>query len=89
VISQSPGAETLFKGDTVTLLVSQGPPLVTIPGGLRGSGVDDATSKLEALGLKVETHKSEFYAGLGYVISVSPGSGQQVRVGSTVVLSLF
>ena len=89
VISQSPGTGTLHKGDTVSLLVSKGPPMVTIPGGLRGSGVDDATSKLEALGLKVETHRSQFYAGLGYVISVSPGSGQQVRVGSTVVLSLF
>jgi eukaryotic-like serine/threonine-protein kinase len=89
VISQSPGSGTLYKGDTVTLLVSQGPPMVTIPGGLRGSGVDDATKKLEALGLKVETHKSQFYAGLGYVISSSPGSGQEVRKGSTVVLSLF
>jgi serine/threonine-protein kinase len=89
VISQSPGTGTLHRGDTVSLLVSQGPPMVTIPGGLRGAGVDDATNKLEALGLTVETHKSQFYAGLGYVISVSPGSGQEVRKGSTVVLSLF
>ena len=51
--------------------------------------IDDATSRLEALGLKVEVKHSAFYAGLGYVISVSPGSGQQVRKGSTVTLSLF
>lgn len=89
VISQSPGTGTLFKGDTVSLVVSQGPELVTIPGGLRGSGVDDATAKLEALGLKVTTDNSQFYAGLGYVISVSPGSGERVRKGSTVTLSLF
>jgi serine/threonine-protein kinase len=89
VISQSPGTGTLHKGDTVSLLVSQGPPMVTIPGGLRGAGVDDATAKLEALGLKVKTHDSPFYAGLGYVISVTPGSGQKVRTGSTVTLSLF
>ncbi|WGL53841.1 Stk1 family PASTA domain-containing Ser/Thr kinase [Nocardioides sp. BP30] len=89
VISQSPGSGTLYKGDTVTLLVSKGPPVVTIPGGLRGSGVDDATSKLEALGLKVVVKHSEFYAGLGYVISVDPGSGTEVRKGSTVTLSLF
>ncbi len=63
--------------------------MVTIPGGLRGSGEDDARAKLEALGLKVEVDKSPFYAGLGYVISVNPGSGEQVRVGSTVTLSLF
>jgi serine/threonine-protein kinase len=89
VISQSPGTGTLYKGDTVSLLVSKGPPLVTIPGGLRGSGVDDATAKLEALGLHVEVDHSPFYAGLGYVISVDPGSGTEVRVGSTVHLSLF
>lgn len=89
VISQSPGSGTLYKGDTVTLLVSKGLPVVTIPGGLRGSGVDDARSKLEALGLKVRVKNSPFYAGLGYVISVSPGSGTEVREGSTVTLSLF
>jgi len=89
VISQSPGTGTLYRGDTVSLVVSQGPPMVTIPGGLRGSGVDDARAKLEALGLNVETHNSPFYAGLGYVISTSPGSGESVRVGSTVTLSLF
>jgi eukaryotic-like serine/threonine-protein kinase len=89
VISQSPGSGTLYKGDTVTLLVSKGLPMVTIPGGLRGSGVDDAKAKLEALGLKVVVKNSAFYAGLGYVISVDPGSGKQVRKGSTVTLSLF
>jgi len=89
VISQSPGTGTLYKGDTVTLLVSQGPPMVTIPGGLRGSGVDDAKAKLEALGLKVDVDESPFYAGLGYVISVSPNSGEEVHVGSVVHLSLF
>jgi len=89
VISESPGSGTLYKGDTVSLVVSQGPQMVTIPDGLRGSGVDDATAKLEALGLKVQQHKSAFYAGLGYVISVDPGSGQRVRRGSTVTLSLF
>ena len=89
VISQSPGTGTLYKGDTVSLLISKGLPMVTIPSGLRGSGVDAATAKLEALGLKVVTTNSAFYAGLGYVLSVSPGSGEQVRVGSTVTLSLF
>jgi len=89
VISESPGSGTLYKGDTVSLLVSKGLPMVTIPDGLRGSGVDDATARLEALGLKVKVKHSAFYAGLGYVISVDPGSGQEVRKGSTVTLSLF
>ncbi len=89
VISQSPGTGTLYRGDTVSLLISKGPPLVTIPGGLRGSGVDDARAALEALGLKVEVKNSTFYAGLGYVLSVDPGSGAKVKVGSTVTLSLF
>jgi len=89
VISQSPGTGTLYKGDTVSLLISKGPEMVTIPNDLRGSGVDDATAELKALGLKVHVTHSQFYAGLGYVISVSPGQGQQVRKGSTVELSLF
>jgi serine/threonine-protein kinase len=88
VISQSPNSGTLFRGDTVTLLKSKGPELVEVPGGLRGSGVADATAKLEALGFHVETVHASLYLGLGYVASSNPGSGTKVPKGSTIVLSL-
>ncbi|MDP3893815.1 Stk1 family PASTA domain-containing Ser/Thr kinase [Nocardioides sp.] len=88
VISQDPTTGTLFRGDEVRLVVSKGPELVTVPDGLVRSGVADATERLEALGFKVTTERSELYLGLGFVASVSPGEGEQVRKGSTITLYL-
>ena len=89
MVSQSPGGtETLFRGDTVRLVVSRGPELVEVPDGLVASGVEAATEALEAAGFRVETRESASYLGLGYVFSVDPGSGSELPKGSTVVLSL-
>ncbi|WP_203338155.1 Stk1 family PASTA domain-containing Ser/Thr kinase [Nocardioides limicola] len=88
VISQTPSDGTLFRGDEIRLVVSLGPELVTIPRGLRGMGVAEATAQLEALGLVVDTAQSQIYLGLGYVAEARPGSGTQVRKGSTVTLYL-
>ncbi|MFZ2503090.1 MAG: PASTA domain-containing protein, partial [Nocardioides sp.] len=88
VISQSPSSGQLFRGDQVTLVVSKGPELVTIPSGLRATGVRYATRALEALGLVVKTRESDAYLGLGFVSSVDPGEGEQVPIGSTVYLYL-
>lgn len=88
VISQDPIVGPLFRGDTVNLVVSKGPELVTIPSGLRATGVGYATQVLEDLGLKVKTRHSDAYLGLGFVSSVSPGEGEQVPLGSTVYLYL-
>ncbi len=87
VISQSPDAGTLYKGDTVTLLVSKGPELIAVPQ-VRGNGIDAATEKLEALGFKVKTKQASVYLGLGYVASSDPGAGTKVPKGSTITLSL-
>ena len=89
VISQSPATGTLYRGDSVRLVVSKGPELVEVPGGLVASGVDSATAKLEALGFKVEVHKNDHYIGVGYVYSVDPGSGTMVPRGSTIILSIL
>ena len=51
VIDQSPRGGTLTKGSTVTLTVSKGPDLVTVPD-LRGRSVEDAQRTLQDLGLK-------------------------------------
>ncbi|SFC05379.1 serine/threonine protein kinase [Nocardioides terrae] len=88
VISQSPDSGTLYKGDTVSLVVSRGPQLVEIPGGLRGMGVDAATGRLEDLGFKVETAKTDHYLGLGFVWSSDPDSGKKIPKGSTITLYL-
>ncbi|WP_084652973.1 Stk1 family PASTA domain-containing Ser/Thr kinase [Nocardioides insulae] len=88
VISQQPQGGTLHRGDTVQLVVSQGPELVEVPGGLIASGVDDATEKLEDAGFEVKVEESPTYVGLKYVIRVDPGSGTEIPKGSTVTLYL-
>ncbi|MGL5823537.1 MAG: Stk1 family PASTA domain-containing Ser/Thr kinase [Nocardioides sp.] len=88
VISQQPATGSVYVGDTVTLVISKGPPLVEIPRGIRASGVAQAVAQLEALGLTVVTRESKNYLGLGYVLAVQPRTGSQVPVGSTVTLYL-
>jgi serine/threonine protein kinase/beta-lactam-binding protein with PASTA domain len=88
VISQTPASGTLHKGDEVTLTVSKGPELIEVPGGLKSSGVADATAKLEALEFVVRTEPSAIYLGLGYVSGSDPGSGAMVPKGSTITLYL-
>ena len=88
VISQSPASGTLFKGDTVTLVVSQGPELVEMPRVI-AQGAKSAQEKLEALGFKVKTERSGQYLGLGFVLSSNPSAGTKVPKGSTITLFLI
>ncbi len=89
VVSQTPASGTLFRGETVTLVVSQGPELIEVPGGLIASGVDSARRELEALGFVVDVQESDQYIGLRYVLSVDPRSGTMVPRGSTITLFLI
>ncbi len=89
IISQTPTSGTLFRGQTVEIVVSRGPELVEVPGGLVASGVDSATAQLEELGFEVEVVRGgPGYIGLEYVFSVDPGSGTMVPRGSTITLTL-
>ena len=87
VISQDPKTGTLFKGDSVTLLVSLGPQLVEVPN-VVAYGVDDATAALQAVGFAVDVEEAPGYIGLGYVFSMDPGAGTELPIGSTVILYL-
>ena len=87
VISQSPAGGTLTKGDTVRLVVSEGPVLVEVPD-VTGSGVAAATSALEAAGFSVRTRESTLYVGLEYVVATDPEAGSMVPKGSVITLSL-
>jgi eukaryotic-like serine/threonine-protein kinase len=89
VVSQDPHDGTLFRGDDVTLVVSLGPELVEVPGGLVASGVESAQETLEALGFQVAVEHIDNYLGLGFVYSVDPGSGSEIPQGSTVTLWLI
>jgi beta-lactam-binding protein with PASTA domain/serine/threonine protein kinase len=87
VISQEPRRGTLFRGESVGFVVSLGPELVEVPS-VTASGVDAATTELEALGFEVETEESGSYIGLGYVLSTDPAAGEMVPRGSTITLFL-
>ncbi len=89
MIGQTPASGTLFRGETVTLVVSQGPELVEVPGGLIASGVDSATAELEALGFVVDVQEADEYIGLRFVFRVDPPSGSMVPRGSTITLYLI
>ncbi|MGZ5399149.1 MAG: Stk1 family PASTA domain-containing Ser/Thr kinase [Nocardioides sp.] len=89
VLTQTPARGTLFRGETVTLVVSQGPELVEVPGGLIASGVDSATDELTSLGFEVNVEEADEYLGLGFVFSVDPPSGTMVPRGSTITLFLI
>ena len=87
VVSQTPADGTLFRGDTVELVVSSGPPLVTVPQGLQGKQVADVRTTLEGLGFEVVVENA--YGGIfGLVRSVDPGEGKSIPKGSTVTLTV-
>ncbi|MCY7400591.1 MAG: PASTA domain-containing protein [Nocardioides sp.] len=88
VISQDPTTGTLFRGDTVSFVVSLGPELVEVPQ-TRAMGVEAATELLEGLGFVVVTEEAAGYLGLGYVFDSDPSSGDDIAKGSTVTLFLI
>ncbi|PRY17499.1 Stk1 family PASTA domain-containing Ser/Thr kinase [Kineococcus rhizosphaerae] len=86
VISQTPDGGTLFRGDAVSLVVSSGPPLVTIPK-VQGKNVDAVRAQLQGLGFTVKV--DNILGGVfGTVRSIDPGEGQQIPKGSTVTLTV-
>jgi serine/threonine-protein kinase len=87
VVSQDPTTGTLYRGDTVSFVVSQGPELVEVPR-VKAMGVDAATELLQGLGFTVETEQADTYLGLGFVFSSDPDAGEQIAKGSTITLFL-
>jgi eukaryotic-like serine/threonine-protein kinase len=87
VISTDPAAGTEVQvGSPVTVFVSSGPKEVSVPE-VTGETQADATATLAAAGLKVTVSKREVgEPAAGTVISQSPGSGTQVKVGSQVTI---
>ena len=83
VISTTPGPGTSVKRDsTVTLVVSAGPDMVTVPDVL-GANVAGATRSLQDAGLKVA---NVFGFSSGRVFFTSPPAGSRVHRGSSVNL---
>ncbi len=87
VVSQSPRKGTGFKGDAITVVVSKGPQMITVPK-VVGSGLDAATKALEDAGFNVKVQHSSVYIGLSYVVGQSPDADGKAPLGSTVTLSI-
>ena len=83
VISTTPGpGSSVGRDSTVTLVVSAGPDMVTVPD-LLGTNVAAATRSLEQSGLKVA---NVFGFPSGRVFFTSPSPGSRVHRGSSVNL---
>lgn len=85
VIAQTPETGTLFRGDTVQLVVSKGPELVAVPA-VRYDSTDDAVAKLEDLGFVVKKERATIYLTGSVAWDTDPKAGTKLAKGSTVIL---
>ncbi|MFI0709353.1 Stk1 family PASTA domain-containing Ser/Thr kinase [Streptomyces inhibens] len=87
IARQSTGeGETLGEGDTVTLTLSKGPEMITVPD-VTGKNVEDAKKELTDLGFAVEV-KKPFLFPQDTVDSQSVDSGEKAPKGSTITIKL-
>ncbi|HJD28525.1 MAG TPA: Stk1 family PASTA domain-containing Ser/Thr kinase [Candidatus Blautia avicola] len=96
ICRQDPAADTEVDPNTqITYYVSTGPAdaeeeMVTIPTGLIGQTLSQVQSKLQELGLDPSNIKQERNAdvAVGNVISLDPGEGSEVAVGTQVTITV-
>ncbi|MBQ0985909.1 Stk1 family PASTA domain-containing Ser/Thr kinase [Streptomyces sp. F63] len=83
VAEQSPAeGATLAQGDTVTLTLSRGPEMITVPD-VEGEDAGDARRQLEELGFEVKVRRF-FFGDTVFDQSVDPGD--EAPKGSTITL---
>lgn len=89
VMSQSPeGGTPGHRTDTVTITISQGPPLIEVPDVGYGAALPDAKKMLEDAGFKVAVERTSPFLRLNRVIAQSPEGGTQAPKGSTITLTI-
>lgn len=92
VLEQSPSpADTRFRGDTVEVVVSDGPAPIEVPG-VRGEQLEDAVAMLEDAGFEVDVElRGGFGAFLnpGRVFDQDPGPGATRYRGDTVTVYAY
>jgi len=87
VIAQSHRGKAVPRGTVVTIVVSTGPDLLTVPR-VVGKSLADATRKLQERGFIVQEH--DFFGGvLGRVWRQNPKGGTKAARGSTVTLEVL
>jgi eukaryotic-like serine/threonine-protein kinase len=85
VISQDPAAGDLQPGQTVSILVSLGPPVFPVPD-LVGMTRDAAVARIAELGLRPSVIELPGATGELTVASQIPLAGKIVRVGTTITI---
>ncbi len=88
VVAQSPGAHETAAPDTAVIVtVGTGLPMVTVPEGILGVGVDEATGILQAVGLTAVGVEQDGTQDSGIVMGADHPPGQQVPEGSPITLN--
>lgn len=93
VIRTDPAAGSLVTpGDTISVVVSSGPPPVTVPD-VFGNTIDAATTTLNQVGLLIEVEDSTTIPVddpnlHDRIVQQNPSAGTQVQAGITVVVTL-
>ncbi|WP_428955204.1 Stk1 family PASTA domain-containing Ser/Thr kinase [Streptomyces sp. cg35] len=87
VAQQSPRDGQLAKGDTVTLTISDGPPMIEVPD-VTGLSVDDAHAKLEDAGFEVDEDRGLLGLFGDTVKSQSVTGGDEAPEGSTIKITI-
>jgi serine/threonine protein kinase/beta-lactam-binding protein with PASTA domain len=87
IVTQSPNTGTGKKGDVISLVVSKGPVMVTVPNVVR-MGLAAAKQTLEDAGFRVSVREASLYIGVQYVVATDPAGGSKAPQGSTIVVSV-
>jgi serine/threonine-protein kinase len=87
VITQTPNSGTGYRTDVISLIVSEGPMMVTVPN-VKGKSTDDATQALMDAGFGVIVLHSSLYVHAGVVVSSDPAQGTLAPHGSTVSITI-
>ncbi len=85
VVRQDPRDGTLFRGDTVRLVVSKGPVLVEVPN-VVGQRLDEARRALEGAGFTVEVRRA--LGGFFGRVRLQDPEGGRAPKGSTVTITI-
>ncbi len=86
IISQDPRGGTLYRADTVTLVVSKGPVMVEVPG-VVGQQTQQARQALEAAGFQVTVRRA-LGGYFGTVRLQDPEGGSKAPKGSMVTITI-
>jgi beta-lactam-binding protein with PASTA domain/tRNA A-37 threonylcarbamoyl transferase component Bud32 len=83
-----PGAGTeVERGERIQLFISSGPELIAVPGVI-GLSSASAESQISGAGLVPAVQEQESEAPEGEVIAQDPGAGAELRLGSTVTITV-